>query len=224
MNPTTPPYRFPRWLRNVLLAVGFVSLAGLTAVVADVVANDSEATTLTFTDPVDRLMIDVASGDVKIVGSDEPGVTIEIVTYGGLRSPDHHETVRDGTLTIGAGCGDTPFTPTCSIDYIVHVPRGVDIVARGDGTDYDMSGISGDVDVSLDGGDAGMRFATTPSMVHARTGGGDISIVVPPRVGHHVVASSDGGSTHVGIATDPDSPYVIDAHSNGGDVTIERAE
>ena len=43
-------------------------------------------------------------------------------------------------------------------------------------------------------------------------------------VGGSMLQLLEEGATHVGIATDPDSPYLIDAHSNGGDVTIERAE
>lgn len=113
--------------------------------------------------------------------------------------------------------------PTCSIDYVIRAPRGTHVTARGSGTGYDLKDMSGDVDIDIDGGDSDLSFAATPTHIRARTDGGDIHISVPPGAAHRVLASADGGSTRVDVATDPDSTNAIDAHANGGDVTIRRS-
>jgi len=211
-----------RWSRTLAIVGGAAAFVALSLVLVDLVTNDSSSTSAQFDQQIDRLDLDVANGDVVIIGTDDPGVTIEATVHGGIQTPHHDESVHDGVLDIDADCSLGPISPTCSIDYLVRIPTGVDIVARGSGTDYDLRDVTGDVDIALEGGDADMQFADTPRLVHARTDGGDIDITVPAHASHRVVASADGGSTHIDIATDPDSAYVIDAHANGGDITISR--
>jgi len=138
----------------------------------------------------------------------------------GLRSPSHSESVVNGHLVIHSGCGFA--FDTCWINYVIRVPEGVAVTAHGDGDDIDLVGMTGDVDVSLNGGDAHLGFAAAPGHVKARANGGRIVIAVPDDgQAYHVNAKSEGGSTHVDVRTDPASDHVIDAHVSGGSVVVQ---
>jgi hypothetical protein len=52
---------------------------------------------------------------------------------------------------------------------------------------------------------------------------GNITIVLPPgTTAYRVNAHTDSGSTHIRVPTSPDSPFVITATTDSGDITIVR--
>ena len=68
----------------------------------------------------------------------------------------------------------------------------------------DVSGISGDADVSINGGDAHLQITSSPHSVKARVNGGKIDVALPDdRTEYHVKARAEGGSTHVDVAPIP---------------------
>ena len=73
------------------------------------------------------------------------------------------------------------------------------------------------------GGDIEITFTSVPRDVQVSTGGGNITIIVPPGGAHyHITAITGGGETHT-LPDDPSSPNVITATSGGGDITIKQA-
>ena len=207
--------------RRALVALGGFAAIALSLVAVDLITNDTESAHAEFDEPIQALTLDVSNGSVTVVATDASSVGIEIEVHGGLRKPHHSEIVSGDTLIVRAGCSWGPVSPTCSVDYTIRVPAEVAITARGDGTSYDFDSMTGDVDVSLNGGDADLGFAAVPRHVRARTNGGDIKIALPDNdVPVRVDADTDGGSVHIDIRTDPMSDRLIDAHSNGGSIRI----
>ena len=205
----------------VLLGAGaVVALAG-SLVAADLVANDTDTTRMQFNDSIDALTLDVSNGSVRVEGTSESNITIETEVHGGLRKPSHSEAVVGDTLVVQSDCSLGPVSPTCSVDYTIRVPHGVAVTARGDGTSYTLIAMTGDVDVSLNGGDADLGYSAAPDNLRARTNGGNITIRVPDDdASYNVDADTDGGSVHTDIRTDPTSDRLIDAHSNGGAIRL----
>ncbi len=178
--PSPPPPRRRRRMRTIILAGG-ATLGAATAITGiDALLNKAERHAVSLPGPIDRVELDVSGGSVTIVSTTGPTITIEIVRHGGLRGPQHTESLDGTTLDIRSSCRRL-LTFTCGIDYIIHVPAPVDIVARGSGTSYNMTDTAGDVDLSLNGGDADINLTSIPDAIRGRSTGGDIRVVVPPR-------------------------------------------
>jgi hypothetical protein len=74
------------------------------------------------------------------------------------------------------------------------------------------------------GGDIEIVFTVVPRDVRVDTGGGDVTIVVPPgSAQYHVTANTDGGTVSESVPINTSSPNVITATSGGGDITIRQA-
>jgi hypothetical protein len=212
------PRRTRTW---VLLGAGAVLALAGSLVAADLVSNETDTTQLQFDGSIDALTLHVSNGSVRVEGSDESDVTIGTEMHGGLRKPRHSEAVVDDTLVVRSDCPWGPMSVTCSIDYTIRVPHDVAVTARGDGTSYTLVAMSGDVDVSLNGGDADLGYSAAPDHLRALTNGGDITIRVPDdAASYNVEADTDGGSVHTGIRTDPVSDRLIDAHADGGSIRL----
>jgi len=219
-SPDTGPPQHWRLRTKVLIGVGaLVAVAG-GIVGLDYAVSETQHQSRAFQESVTAVDADIAAGSLRIVASDQPGVSVEMTVRSGLRSPSHSESVVNGHLVIHSGCGFA--FDTCWINYVIRVPEGVAVTAHGDGDDIDLVGMTGDVDVSLNGGDAHLGFAGAPVHVKARANGGRIVIAVPDDgQAYHVNAKSEGGSTHVDVRTDPASDHVIDAHVSGGSVVVQ---
>ena len=74
------------------------------------------------------------------------------------------------------------------------------------------------------GGDIEIVFTQVPRDVHVDTGGGNVTIVVPPgSAQYHVTANTGGGTVSESVPLNTSSPNVITAASGGGDITIRQA-
>jgi hypothetical protein len=114
-----------------------------------------------------------------------------------LRGPDHHEKIVGNRLVLRSNCPFDLIASTCSVDYVIHVPRNVAIKARGNGSDFDVTAVHGDVDVSVNGGRVDMSFDAAPQHVNADANGGHVSIRVPDdNSGYRVDTHTNGGSTN----------------------------
>jgi hypothetical protein len=120
----------------------------------------------------------------------------------------------------------------------VGVRAGVDLTSEGDGIrvrrvagpvrlrshgdDIAATAVAATkVDAVSYGGDISLAFTDPPRHVYASSEGGGILAVLPAdRVAYRVDATASGGSVDTPVRTDPTSPHVIRARSQGGDVTI----
>jgi len=81
-----------------------------------------------------------------------------------------------------------------------------------------------DVTAGSGGGDIEITFTRVPRDVQVSTGGGNITIIVPPgSASYHVAASTGGGNTTDSVPINSSSPNAITATSGGGDITIRQA-
>jgi hypothetical protein len=193
-------------------------------VTLDLVTNQSHHTSRQFTGTVNVLDVDMSSGSLRVIGTNDPVVTVDVTTHGGLQSADHSETIDGDHLRLRSDCGVAVLSPSCGIDFVVHVPQHASLVARGDGVSIDLTGLSGDADVSINGGDVDMQFASSPHTVKARVNGGRVDVELPhDRTDYHVKARAEGGSTHVDVRTDPASDRLIDVKASGGSIDVRYA-
>lgn len=226
LTPPTPTVRdepTSRWRMRTKLLVGAGAVAALggAAIAVDLATDHSRHSSRRYTTAVTELDLDVNSGSVRIVASDDPVTTVDVTTHGGLRHASHSETIVGDHLLLRSHCGFDLVTPTCGVDFVVHVPAAVSVVARGDGSTFDLVGTSGNVDVSINGGDVHLRFGAAPHKVKADVNGGRAIVEVPEdTTAYRVHATADGGSAHVDVRTDPSSDRVIDLHASGGNVAV----
>lgn len=222
-SPTTLDSPTTKWrtrTKVLVFAGAGVAILGATIAVDLAMAGTSHATTH-FQQPIALVDANIDSGSLRLIGSDQPEITIDASVHSGLRGPTHSETVVGNRLVIRSDCPFDLITTTCSVDYVIHVPSNVAVKARGNGSDFDITAISGDVDASVNGGRVDMVFAAAPHHVEADSNGGRISISLPDDdSGYRVDTHTNGGSTNVAIRTDPASDRTIRVETNGGDIDV----
>ncbi len=205
----------------MLVAVGGVVAVAGSVIALDFALRDRDNRTLRFDRPIDEVAVDISGGSIRLIGTDDSTITVEMSVRSGIRGPNHRERVEDGRLVIESSCPFRLATPTCEVDYTVHVPSHVAIELDGNGLDAQIESVTGDLDVSINGGDVDATFSEAPRQIKARTNGGNIGIVIPnDQYSYRLKSSSNGGSTDVDVRTDPASDRVIDVHTNGGRVTV----
>jgi Putative adhesin len=225
-TPTSQPsaaHAKRRWRTRtkVLVGAGAVVVLGGAPIVVDLALDGSHHTTRQFTGKINTLDIDMSSGSLTVVGTNDSVVVVDVTTHGGLRKASHSETLVGDHLRLRSACGLDLLTPSCGADFVVHVPEHVSIVAIGDGTNIDVLGTSGDVDLSINGGHVDLQFGSAPNSVKANLNGGNVMVEVPnDETAYRVEADTNGGSTHVDVRTDPSSAHRIDVRSNGGNVDV----
>jgi hypothetical protein len=210
---------------TIVALVAVAAIGAIGAFVAvDLATRDHDERTTVFDDPVVAVDADVSAGSLHIVGTDDPQVTVIRKTRSGVIGPDRHEAVRDGRLVIRSDCASGLFAPSCRVDYEVRVPADVAVRARTSGGTARVEGIVGDVDARSNGGKVTLTYGSAPQHLKAATNGGQVIVEVPDGPETYAVdADADGGSAKVEVRTDPRSDRVIDAHANGGTVTVRYA-
>ena len=220
----TPTANHWRTRTKVLVATGALVTAFAAATAIDLAMAHSTHATAHFRQPITAVDAKIDAGSLRIVGSDDPEITVDATVHKGLHSPSHSVTMRDGRLVIRSDCSLAAISTTCAVDYVVHVPNHVAVKARGNGSDVVISAVDGDVDVTVNGGRVDMAFDSAPHHIKASSNGGRVSVKLPDdgnayRVGTH----TNGGSTKVGVRTDPASTRTIDVETNGGNIDVGYA-
>ena len=216
-----------RWrLRTRVLIAGGALVAVLgSAAGIDVATRDRDHESHVFESGVSSLDARISSGSLEVIGTDDPNITIEVTTRGGLRGPKHSERVVGDQLELRSSCPLHLLTPSCSVDYVVRLPRNLDIVAHGNGSNITITSVAGSVDASSNGGALDLRFAEAPYFVRGRSNGGRVAVELPRGDEfYRVDADSNGGKAKVEVRTDPASERQIDLHANGGQVEVRYAE
>jgi hypothetical protein len=207
-----------------IIGISFVALAALGGGIyaAAQALETTETQSEKISRPVDQVVIKAESGDVEVV----PGgrhVEVERTDTYVLDSPDVNRTVQDGVLTIEAEC-DSAFSPFCSTDYRVNVPKGVTVDVRTYVGDVDIEGIDARrVEARAYVGDVHVDAARKGD-VTARTNVGDVDIDLPSGTYDIVADIAVGDSDVEGLNTSDRSRHRVDARADVGtvDVTARR--
>jgi len=164
-SPDTGPKRW-RLRTKVLIGVGTTVVVVGGIGVLDCAVSETQHQTRVFHQQVTALDTDLSSGSLRVVGGDTSDVTVEMTVHRGMRSPSHSETVVNGRLLLRSACDFGFTTDNCSVDYVIHAPPGVAVIAHGDGGNIDLVSMAGDADVSVNGGRVRLNFSDAPH--HAR--------------------------------------------------------
>ena len=211
----------------------------------------------TFTDtpavagPVDRVQLDVGSGDVRVTV--DPAVTQPALTrrvaYRGRR-PGDTTSLAAGTLSLRHCDVDD-----CSVGYELRLPSAAPIsgdtgsgdlaltgvgpvdVRAGSGTVI-LDGVAGEVRVQVGSGD--IRATGLAGEVHAESGSGDIELALRdpesvtataaggsvtltvPRSAYTVDTSVDSGEARSDVPSTPGAPHTLSARAGSGDVEVRQ--
>jgi len=185
------------------LKITGISLAALVLLGGAVFAaaealEETETHRDTISRPVDHVVIKAETGDIQVIPG---GRTVEIErtdSYAGS-SPDVHQTLENGVLTIEAEC-DGVFSPFCTTDYRVKMPEGVTVEART---------YVGDVDIEV----------PRKANVDARTHVGDVDVEVPMGT-YDIDTDTPVGDSDVDARDSDEARHTIDARADVGNVDV----
>lgn len=242
-----PRRRLPRarpspW--TALVVVSTVLLLAAAAVFGAmwVWTRTTSSTSFTATGPgtLDGVEIEVASGDVEILGGSTPDLLVSRVdssVFG--HSPTEQRFVADGTFRIESSCPDL-VVGSCSADYQLTVPehapllvaaehgdaqvtayRGPAVLSTRGGTLTVDAFCGGELDATATGGDIEVVATCVPERLTLRTTTGDVTLRVPPGR-YSIDADTIGGRADVrGLTDEPDAPAQIQVFSNDGDIAVD---
>jgi len=215
------------------------------------VGKSSDSQTEGFSGSIDRVIVEDVNGRVSFEAGTATEVTVQREwLFGGAPTVEMVE--EDGTLRINADCGAFCRTHVTGVapskaglvvrteagDVVVRdFEGGVDLTtAAGNVTVSSISGpavlrsdagsihgdvSNGDVDAQTAAGGIDLEVLGDFSRISAVSNAGSVALTVPDGV-YRVDADSSAGWTEVNIANDPDSDRVIIAHSDAGNVTVDR--
>jgi hypothetical protein len=132
---------------------------------------------------------------------------VSLSTGGG----DVHATDLPGAVTVSTGGGNVT----------VGQLSGPVSLHTGGGDITGTAITARDITVGTGGGNVRLTLTAVPENLSVNTGGGDITIIVPPGVSYDVTTHTDGGSISKSVPVNSLSPYKITATTGGGNITIE---
>jgi DUF4097 and DUF4098 domain-containing protein YvlB len=213
---------------GVALALAAVGSSALS--LTQVLLRSERTTVIDLAGPVERLVVEVDSGDVRVVATDREDVSVERTETWSIERPSVREEVVDGVLRVRADC--SAVLSWCDVAYVLQVPTGVTVLARtGSGAlelqgtgdvradtgsgEVQLSSVDGDADVRSGSGDVVLDAVRGDSVV-ARTGSGDVTVT---RADVRRVSGRTGsGDVDLGMRTPPDE---VQARTGSGDVEVE---
>lgn len=157
-----------------------------------------------------RLRLKVRSGDIRVVGTDENRISVEISGRNARRNPVKVRLATRGseaTLTVSAR------GPHNDVETTIRIPRKTDLYARVPFGDVSIEDVEGNKDVSIHAGDLAIDVgnAADYSDVRASVATGDLD-------GRPFGESKEGlfRSFH----KEGSGKYVLRAHVGAGDLTL----
>lgn len=78
---------------KIITAVGALTVLGAGIPILGTTLDQRHHTSLRFTDQINVLDLDASGGTVKVIGTTDPYVTVDIFTHDGLQHSPHAETV-----------------------------------------------------------------------------------------------------------------------------------
>lgn len=175
-------------------------------------SNKGTAQTATNTfevkDDVSVVEINSAGGAITVkVGS---GPTIKVTETSTFKAdkPGRKQSVDGGELVLAStGCA----SGDCSIAYAIEIPSTLSVRLDSAGGTISLSGLTGIIDVSSDGG-ALSGDGLAPPELTARTGGGTVDLAVT-QAPDRVDVDSGGGNVTLKLTKDG---YALDVELEGG--------
>jgi hypothetical protein len=203
----------PRLVLVVALALAL--LCGLVFAATEAFTK-SETRVQTLGAGVERVLVHADAGDVRLVGSTAPRVTVRSESRWLLRKPRVTAGRRGELLVLRGDCPSQALRARCGADFTVEVPFDVDVEVDGDAGDIEVEDLAGNIRLRTDAGDI-MGSGLQPATVRVHTDAGDVRLAfdTSPAL---VDAFSDAGD--VGI-TVPEGEYRIDTATDAGDVTLD---
>ncbi|EST33100.1 hypothetical protein N566_19645 [Streptomycetaceae bacterium MP113-05] len=202
-------------LLGVVVAVGLVLSAG--AFFLGKVLTRTEHSTATFDGRVDRVELNIDSGDLNVTTTGEDSkMTLERSMLKSFRSPEESVERDGGTLRITTSCPDG--WGECASDYDLHVPGGTPVTLRTRLGDVSVTGLAASVEARTDVGSVELTEVHGEEVTaHGKTGG-----VILDDVGFRTgQAGSKLGDVRLDVTDDFDS---LTATSKTGDVTVSLPE
>ncbi|GLY17881.1 DUF4097 domain-containing protein [Kineosporia rhizophila] len=165
------PWTGPVRIATVVLGAGVIGMGTISVVTLFATRVSTES--LTVTDRITAMRVDVESGDV-VIRDGAPGdpVTLEVRTTSSLTDARWTHSVQQGVLALEGGCSGGWPIDNCSVDYQVVVPPDVKVDVTTGAGDATVTGLTGATKVRTGSGD--IRLGTIGGDIEARTGSGDL--------------------------------------------------
>ncbi|HEY3129305.1 MAG TPA: VWA domain-containing protein [Acidobacteriota bacterium] len=140
---------------------------------------------------IQRLQIQVTSGQVRVRGWDRPTIDVRAKKQAGQ---EVSLTPTAGELRVG------PKEPTQPLYVDLYVPARLDISATSSQADVLIHGIGGQIQVKTESGKA--HFYENPGRVQAVTNSGEIRFLAPEQYQSSLDLKSQSGNIHVTLNSD----------------------
>ncbi|HEV7828704.1 MAG TPA: hypothetical protein VGP04_07595 [Pseudonocardiaceae bacterium] len=219
----------------VLLTASVPAIAGCGTRVSETTAGNS----YTVTEPVTSLKIDNPVGNTQIEGTDADTISVtEQLHYTG-NPPQTSYPITGGQLVLSYTCPGVFDVNSCSVTYVVKVPRRLAIQIDDNVGSTTLTGLAGQLTLTsstgninatgltsatvtahANAGTINLGFAAPPTTVDAQAQVGSITIRLPAGTAYAVDTGSQVGVADVTVQRDPASPHRISAHSQVGSVSI----
>lgn len=161
---------------------------------------------------VERLVVEVASGRVEIVGEETDRIGLAGTVTSGIVSTPHRESIAGRQFVVSSEC-PFPMSSHCGVDYRIVVPRDLEVVVQGGQPGVELDALSGSVEVT-----------TSDNAIHASRLSGDVRL----RTSNSSVTADELSASHVEARTSNDAvqlgfmapPRRVDVHTSNDRVEV----
>jgi hypothetical protein len=156
------------------------------------------------------LRLYVRSGDIRVVGSDDGKISVDISGKNAHKIEDvkHRLAILDSSAEFHLSGG-----PRNDVQITIHLPKNCDLYLRVPAGDVSVEGISGNKDIELHAGDLSVHVGNPDEYSHvdASVNAGDVE-------------ASPFGESHSGLfrsfKKSGSGKYKLHAHVGAGDLTL----
>ncbi|MEV0128359.1 hypothetical protein AB0H83_07810 [Dactylosporangium sp. NPDC050688] len=171
-------------------------------------AEQTATNTFEVKDDVSVVDIDSAGGAITLKAGTTTTIKVTEVSTFKADKPGRKQSVEGGELLLAStGCA----SGDCSIAYTVEIPSTLSVRLDSAGGAITLSGLTGIIDVSSDGG-ALKGDGLAPPELTARTGGGTVELAVT-QAPDRIDLDSGGGDVQLKLTADG---YALDVELDGG--------
>jgi hypothetical protein len=223
-------------LGAALLTASALAVAGCGTRIGTTTSRNS----YTITEPVTSVKIDNPVGNTQIEGTDTNTISVtEQLSYSGNPPQTSYPITGDGHLTLSYTCPGVFDVNSCSVTYLVKVPRRLAVQIDDKVGSTTLTGLAGQLALTSNSGNidaTGLTSATVtaranagtitlgfiapPTTVDAQTQVGSVTVRLPAGTTYAVDTGSQIGVADVKVQQDSGSPHRITAHSQVGSVSV----